>query len=224
MLGYHHGDVFLVTCNVSGKICNNCRAHLIWLPCRHVTVKRMASTLKAANKWLFFWTKYWIGALPYPWHSIYFQVRVHVEPSTDFQGICQLQETDTLIWWTYYCDAQLSWWLQSASTLVSHVVNSRLFETSNFKFLDSRTFGKTQNSHCLCNPCRCLNCHVWADNEPHCLRETLRTEQHCSLKNMQNPLVFRILLINWMAFCLRGAHVAVGGLVDIRRDQTWTPR
>lgn len=190
-----------------------------------MTVKRTASTLKAANKLLFFWTKYWIGALPCPWHSIYFQVQAHVEPSTDFQGICQLQETDTLIWWTYYCDAQLSWWQQSASTLASHLVNSRWFETSNFRFLDSRTFGKTeQNSSCLCNPCRWLNCHVCADNEPHCLRETLRTEEHCSLKKKQHPLFFRIFLINWMAFRLRWAHVDVDGLVDIRREQTWMPK
>lgn len=147
----------------------------------------MASTLKAANKWwvfffFFFKTKYWISALPCPWHSIHFQVQAHVEPSADFQGICQLQEPDTLIWWTYYCDAQLSWWLLSASTLVSHVVNSRWFETSNFRFLDNRTFGKTQNSNCLCKPCRCLNCHVCADNELHCLWETLGgtlfTEEH----------------------------------------------
>lgn len=135
-----------------------------------------------------------------PWDSIYYQVWVHVKPGPDFQGICQLQETDTLIWWTYYCDAQLSWWLYSASTLVSHVVNSRWFETSNVRFLDSRTFGKTQNRSCLCSPCRCLNCHVYADNEPHCLRETLRMEEHSSLKNMQDLLFFRMLLITRWPF------------------------
>lgn len=130
-----------------------------------MTGKRKASTLKLCC--VFFLTKYWNSALLCPWHSIYFQVmRAHVEPRADFQCVCQLRETDTLIWWTYYCDAQLSWWLRSASAFVSHVVNSRRFETSNSDFIpDSRTFGKTQNSSCLR---RCLNCHVCADNEPHC--------------------------------------------------------
>lgn len=50
MLGYHHCDVFQATGNISEKICNNCHARLIQLPGRHVTVKRMALTLKAANK------------------------------------------------------------------------------------------------------------------------------------------------------------------------------
>lgn len=115
-----------------------------------------------------------------------FQMRTHVQPSTDSQGICQLQETDTLIWWTYYCDAQLSWWLRSASALVNQVVSSRWCETSNFRFLDSRSFGKTQNSSCLFNLCRWLNCQVCADNEPHCLRETLFTEEHAEPLDFQN--------------------------------------